>query len=278
VARKAAVVAVAALVLALIVLGALLVSEVREGASRQGAGVKHFTIDSALVQRAMRETAVIPPGTNGRGRPLLVFLHGRQSNEDGNLDEELFAALHRLGRRAPVIVFPSGGNNSYWHDRRDGRWGAYVTSEVIPQAEERYGTDTGRVAIGGISMGGLGAYDLALRSGRRFCAVGGHSPALWTAASQTAPGAFDDRADFARHDVVGVARSKPRRFARQPLWLDAGTTDLFDPGDRAFVRALRHGHVRIRVHRWPGGHERSYWRAHWGAYLRFYARALARCG
>ena len=270
--------ATAAFALALIVLGALLVSEVREGASRQGAGVKHFTIDSAQVQRTMRETAVIPPGTDGRGRPLLVFLHGRTGDEDANLDPEMFAALHRLGRRAPVIVFPSGGDDSYWHNRQDGRWGSYVADEVIPLAQARYGTDTSRVAIGGISMGGFGAYDLALRSGRRFCAVGGHSPALWTAASQTAPGAFDNAADFARHDLVRVARSHPRRFARQPLWLDAGTSDLFDPGDRAFAGALREGHVRVRLHRWPGGHERSYWRAHWGAYLRFYARALARCG
>jgi S-formylglutathione hydrolase FrmB len=276
VARKAGLAAAAAFVLALIVLGALLVSEVREGASRQGARVKHFPIDSAQVQRKMGETAVIPAGTDGRGRPLLVFLHGRTGNQDANLDPEMFAALHRLGRRAPVIVFPSGGD-SYWHNREDGNWGSYVADEVIPLAQARYGTDTSRVAIGGISMGGFGAYDIALRSGRRFCAVGGHSPALWTAASQTAPGAFDDPADFARHDLVGQARSHPRRFARQPLWLDAGTSDPFDPGDRAFTNALREGHVRVRLHRWPGGHERSYWRAHWGAYLRFYARALAHC-
>jgi hypothetical protein len=28
---------------------------------------------------------------------------------------------------------------------------------------------------------------------------------------------------------------------------------------------------------WAGGHEGAYWRRHYGAYLRFYARALARC-
>jgi hypothetical protein len=31
------------------------------------------------------------------------------------------------------------------------------------------------------------------------------------------------------------------------------------------------------VHTWPGGHTRDYWDAHWADYLRFYARALARC-
>jgi S-formylglutathione hydrolase FrmB len=270
--------AVAAVVLALIAVGALFVSHLEEGTSRQGAKVVHFTLDSAILDRKLRQTAVIPPATSGRDRPLLVFLHGRRADEDSNLDGEMFAALQRLGRRAPVIVFPNGGDHSYWHDRADGRWRAYVENEVILQAQQRFGTDTGRVAVGGISMGGFGAYDLALRSRRRFCAAGGHSPALWTSAAQAAPEAFDDAADFARNDVVGAARSHPRRFSRQPLWLDAGTRDLFDPGDRAFVKALRAGHLRISVHRWRGRHERSYWRAHWGAYLRFYARALARCG
>jgi hypothetical protein len=31
------------------------------------------------------------------------------------------------------------------------------------------------------------------------------------------------------------------------------------------------------MHHWPGGHEGSYWRAHYGSYLRFYAGALATC-
>jgi S-formylglutathione hydrolase FrmB len=269
--------AIAILVLALVGVGAFSVSRLQEGTSSEGARVVHFTVDSAYVDRSMRETAVIPGGTSGRGRPLLVFLHERGGNQNSNLDGEMFAAVHGLGTRSPVVVFPSG-DHSYWHDRESGRWAAYVTDELIPQAEARLGTDTSRVAIGGISMGGFGAYDLALHGGRRFCAVGGHSPALWTAASRTALGAFDDRADFARNDVVGAARAHPRRFARQPLWLDAGTRDPFDVGDRAFVTDLRAGHVRIHVHRWPGGHDPSYWRAHWGAYLKFYAKALAHCG
>ena len=270
--------AVAVLVLALAAVGALFVTGLEEGTSRQGARVEHFTIDSAIVDRTLRATAVIPPGTDGRNRPLLVFLHGREGDEDSNLDGEMFLALSQLGDRAPVVVFPSSGNDSYWHDRLDGRWRAYVDNEVVVQAQARFGTDTGRVAVGGISMGGFGAYNLALRSHRRFCAVGGHSPALWTRFSLTAPGAFDNQADFKRHDLIRTARSHPRQFARQPLWLDAGRRDPFDPGDRAFINALRKGHVRIRVRRWRGRHERSYWRAHWDSYLRFYARALARCG
>ena len=245
---------------------------------RHGARVEHFDLRSKYGKRTLREAVVVPHGSDGEGRPLLVFLHGRGGHEDDNLRGPMFAALRSLGARAPVVVFPEGGRASYWHDRRGGAWGRYVLREVIPQTQRRFGTDPTRVAVGGISMGGFGALDLALHTPRHFCAVGGHSPALWRTGGETAAGAFDDAADFARHDVVGTARARPRAFARHPLWLDAGRADPFDSGDRAFVRALRSAGVPVRAKRWAGGHNRRYWDRHWRDYFRWYAARFERCG
>jgi enterochelin esterase-like enzyme len=244
---------------------------------RHGAVVSHFFVRSRFVHARLRETLVVPAGSAGSRRPLLVFLHGRGMTEDGSLNAQMFAALAAQGKRAPDIVFPDGGDHSYWHDRHGAAWGRYVMQEVIPDALKRLGADPRRVAIGGISMGGFGAFDLARLHPGSFCAVGGHSPAIWTSSGQTAPGAFDNAADFARNDIVHVARSHPGLFAGKPLWLDAGNADPFDPGDRAFVAALRSGGLKITVHRWPGGHTGSYWKSHWSSYLGFYARALASC-
>ena len=141
-----------------------------------------------------------------------------------------------------------------------------MIDEVIPRALEESGADPQRVAIGGISMGGFGAYDLARLHPDRFCAVGGHSPAIWTKPEQSAGGAFDDAEDFERHDLVGAARKgtfKPRNF-----WLDIGTEDPFAPGARAFAKAMG-----AKVHSYSGGHYWQYWDAHWDEYLRFYANA-----
>ena len=80
--------------------------------------------------------------------------------------------------RTPVVLLADGGDHSYWHDRRDGAWGASVLREAIPAALRRTQADAHRVAIGGISMGGFGALDLARLGPRRFCAVGAHSAAL----------------------------------------------------------------------------------------------------
>jgi S-formylglutathione hydrolase FrmB len=238
------------------------------GVDRQGARVETLEIDSRAVGERLNTTVVIP---EQHSDSLLVFLHGRGGDERSELDDAFFTALAGLGSRAPVVALPDGGDHSYWHDRADGAWGRYVVGEVIPTVAERFDLHARRVAIGGISMGGFGAYDLARLNPRRFCA--GHSPALWLGAGQTAEGAFDDAEDFARHDVIAAARAEPAAFGDAALWIDAGQDDPFDPGVRALAAAL----PQAAVHRWAGGHEGGYWDAHWPDYARFYARALARC-
>ncbi len=85
---------------ALAALGAALVLVISSlGADQYGARVVRFTVASRSVHQVLSEVAVIPPGTNGAGRPLLVFLHGKGSDgEDANLSSAMFAALARSGR------------------------------------------------------------------------------------------------------------------------------------------------------------------------------------
>lgn len=234
--------------------------------------VQDFEVESRAVGRDMPVKFLLPGG-KPRLRPLLVFLHGRGDDESSYAHEPLLELLEHLGDRAPVVAFPYGGESSYWHDRADGDWGRYVMDEVIPQVAALSGSDQDRVAIGGISMGGFGAYDLARLHPDRFCAVGGHSPALWRTAGETAPGAFDDAEDFARHDVIADAEA----LAGMPVWLDAGESDPFLPGDEAFVAALEAAGADVTTHTWPGGHDGDYWDDHWEDYLEFYADELERC-
>jgi S-formylglutathione hydrolase FrmB len=244
-----------------------------------GARVEHLTVRSAAVHRDLGVSVVVPAKAPPRGkRTLLVFLHGRGGSDTTFTDNEaVYAGLAKLGRRAPVIAFPDGGIHSYWHDRDGGRWGRYVMREVIPTVVERFGVEPRRVAIGGISMGGFGAYDLALLHPRRFCAVGGHSPALWFEAGETAPGAFDDAADFERNDVVGMVRGNPDAFEGVRVWNDYGDADPFRAYDEGFVDYLRADGADLSAHTGSGGHDNAYWDRHWAAYLRFYANSLAAC-
>ena len=95
--------------------------------------------------------------------------------------------------------------------------------------------------------------------------------------SETAAGAFDDVEDFAANDVIASVGTEPSAFTGQPLWLDAGDEDPFLAGDEAFVDAIHASGGAISEHIWPGAHESEYWNDHLDEYVRFYARALARC-
>ena len=256
--------------LVLLVLVVAAVACGRGATTIQGSRIVHFTIHSGFVHESLSETAVVPPGKGRRG--LLVFLHGRGSSPDDLLWTELSTGLRSLGRRAPIVLLANGGDHSYYHNRRDGKWRSYVMREVIPGALKKVHADAGRVAIGGVSMGGFGALDLARLAPGRFCAVGGHSAALWRTGGETAPGAFDDAEDFARHDLFAAAR-RGNPYGKTRVWMDVGTADPFRSADTSFAGLLRSHGARARFHIWSGSHGPTYWRAHVGGYLRFYADA-----
>jgi S-formylglutathione hydrolase FrmB len=247
-------------------LAALVALATAGAADAHGASVSRFAV-AAPGGAKLRQIAIRPTAVSTERPPLLVLLHGRTDGLRGPetwLSDELLAALDRLGADAPAVLLVNGGRSSYYHDRRSGRWARYVLRRVLPEGRRRLGADPGRVAIGGISMGGFGALHLARK--RRFCAVGGHSPALWRSAGETAPGAYDDAADFDRVDVF------THLPLTRPLWLDVGRRDPFRAATVDLGKRLG---VRVRV--WAGGHDGSYWRRHTAAYVRFYARALKRC-
>ena len=129
---------------------------------------------------------------------------------------------------------------------------------------------TDRIGLMGISMGGYGALLLATVLGRsRVAAVVASSPALWLHAGDTAPGAFDDAADFRRNDV----------FDRRPLLrgipvsVDCGLADPFHTAAVRFADGLE-----PRPEGWfgAGTHSTGYWRLRAPEHLAFLGRHLDR--
>jgi S-formylglutathione hydrolase FrmB len=261
-----------AIVAALVVAAAVLLLLLRHSAAQHGASVQSFFVRSHRLGMRLPAVAVAPAGGGG-GRTLLVFLHGHGGDPTTYLDDAFFSALAALGPRAPDVVFPEGGD-FYWHDRESGQWGSYVIDDVIPQALALLHADPRRVAIGGISMGGFGALDLARLHPGRFCAVGGHSPAIFPAAAYTAPGAFDDPADFARHDLLAAARAG-NPFGATPVWIDAGTADPFLPYTTRLAQELHADGAHVHFSTRPGAHTITYWDRNWSRYLHFY---VSHCG
>jgi S-formylglutathione hydrolase FrmB len=270
----------AAIAAAVAVLWAVASLTLLAGPDTHGASVEELTVKSEAVVGEHPVSVVLPEGAEGEsGRPLLLFLHGRSGDSETYTDNEpFFEALRAQGDQAPIVAFPDGGKSSYWHDRADGAWAKYLIEEVVPQVAEEFGADRRKVAVGGISMGGFGALNLAAQHPGLFCAAGGHSPALFLSGGESAAGAFDDAEDFDRNDVISTAREDAGAFAGTPVWLDAGKRDPFVPGVAAMGEALSANGSDLTVKSgWRGGHDEEYWNAHWADYLGFYATALAEC-
>jgi enterochelin esterase-like enzyme len=218
--------------------------------------VSDVSLQSKVMGRQMLDLLVTPPG-GGKGRPLLVFLHGYGATPRETLSPAFVDAIRRLGKQAPNVFLPEG-DTGWWHDTRQGQWGSYVLREVIPAALARTGADPDRIAIGGISMGGFGALDLGRQEPKRFCAVGGHSPAIFARGSHDIEFGFDDAADFAKHDLLRIAR---------------GHSPELRPGASKLARELKADGSNISFQMWQGAHTGEYWDAHFAQYLRFYADA-----
>ena len=145
-------------------------------------------------------------------------------------------AGHDFGSRAPVVLLPDGGataTGTTAPTASGARWSCARHSSRARAHPRR------RIAIGGISMGGYGALLLGSRGAGDFCAVGGHSPALWFSGADSAAGCFRRR-----RGLCAATTSSTARRATRAVWIDVGA-------ERSVPNAadqLRARDPRVRAH------------------------------
>lgn len=217
-----------------------------------------------------------PPGTDlaaPGALPVCLVLHGRgaRARDAVLLRIPGFLADAVAAGVPPFAAVAVDGGSGYWHPRADGTdTMALLLDDVLPRlsAKGYAAGPTDPFAVVGWSMGGYGALLLGETVGAPRCAAAGAmSPAIWRRYEDTRPGAFDDAADFARHDVVAGAG----RLAGIAVRLDCALGDAFLPAVRHLVAAMdpppRGGFE-------PGSHNRRFWRRQFPKHLTLAGRAL----
>jgi enterochelin esterase-like enzyme len=239
-------------------------------------------LKSPIIGQTFTYRVYLPPDylhSTQRRYPVLYMLHGAGGNYTEWTDSYLPETADRLmiaGEIQPmIIVMPDDGEATYyanWSD--DGpRWGDYVTRDVVSTIDQRYRTlsRASSRAIGGLSMGGLGALNLAFQHPDVFGVVGAHSPSvrlepdptLWFLVGQ----------NFWDNNPVWLVEHSSGLDSLE-IWLDAGTEDIWLPNIEAVHDALVIQGLRSMWHVFPGPHEAEYWIEHVPDYLHFYSGAL----
>ena len=207
--------------------------------------------------RALRRAVPLRPSPSGADRcgpgrrrsgtaSARVPARPRARRERANANGAFFAALRTLGTRAPVVVFPNGGEHLLLPRPSLGQLGALRARRGDPPGGPASGgRPAARWRSAGSRWADFGAFAIARRRPSRFFAVGGHSAALWLRSGDTAPGAFDNAADYGRHDLIRVARARGRApWGSARLWLDGGRAPVPRRGRALRLRA-EHPHAPL---------------------------------
>jgi predicted peptidase len=216
-------------------------------------GQHAYTIDRDIVNaQGLTQTATISyllylPGGYGEDPqqqwPLVLFLHG--SGERGD-DPDVLAA-HGLPKLLtstldfPAIVLsPQAPEDTVW-------WGAQLdeVSALLDQVQANYAVDARRIYLTGLSMGGYGAWAMAMRQPQRFAAL------------VPVAGGWDSERDVVPRNICDVKSV--------PIWVFHGAQDEIVPPRKAqlMVDALKKCGVEVRFTLYPDAkHRDSFERAY----------------
>lgn len=147
------------------------------------------SVRSAALGADVKFSVYLPDGykdaTSAR-YPVVYLLHGAGGDENewarkGSAVETLDGLIKRGLIRPTIAVMPTAGPDSWWADGASAKAETAIMTELLPYVEGKYRTQTERSgrAIAGLSMGGYGTLNLALRYPAKFCAAGIISPAIY---------------------------------------------------------------------------------------------------
>jgi predicted peptidase len=216
---------------------------------------------ASVAGRSYRYQVFVPAAyTPAQRWPVILFLHGAgERGDDGLLQTQvgLGAALRQNAARFPaLIVFPQAPAESLWTGVP-----AQVAIAALDEISREFQTDSDRVYLTGLSMGGNGAWYLAYRYPSRFAALvpicGFVTPfGPWARPfTPVVPG--DSGAPF---DALA------RQVRRVPTWIVHGEVDNVVPVEqsRQAAAALKAAGASVQYVEVPGTGHNS-WDAAYGS-------------
>ncbi|WP_199337559.1 esterase family protein [Nostoc sp. FACHB-152] len=219
------------------------------------------TFNSQAMGTVRQYGVILPPNyqKNLQTRyPVIFLLHGGHDDARAYADKyaimSVLNELYKSGKLPPSIIITPDGNDNRgssplydpdYYDGPNGKIGTLIGSELVQVVKSRYRTlDQPKFwALGGLSSGGWGAFNIGLRYLNNFNILFSHS------------GYFTDDSGAKNSPLQIVKQLSIADKKRLRVYLDAGLNDSNLLGStKAFHQVLEELNIANVFYAFPGGH------------------------
>ncbi|MFZ9047056.1 MAG: alpha/beta hydrolase [Cyclobacteriaceae bacterium] len=237
--------------------------------SLTAARIDTLVVRSGSMDKSIRNIVILPESyaNNKSEFPVVYLLHGAYGDFT-DWTSKVSSIQTIVDEYNFIVVCPDGGGTSWYFDSPIDslmRYETYVSEELVSSVDENYNTSVNRRgrAITGLSMGGHGAFYLALRHQDIWGAAGSMSGGLdirpfpnnWDLLRRLGTYAENER-NWEENAVINMVH---KLNGKLKLIFDCGTEDFFIDVNRRFHQKLLERNIPHEYTERPGEHNWEYW-------------------
>ena len=248
--------------------------------------LRYITVKTGNLKGRGDICVFVPPGIEDiKSCPLIILLHGVYGSSwswalSGGVHISVLEMIRTKVIPPVTIAMPSDGlwgDGSAYLPHNNFNFEKWIAEDVpaaikqcIPEVD-----DQSKILIGGLSMGGFGAFKIGVKYHEIFTAVAAHSSI--TNIAQMGLLVEENVENFSQEDkteediLATILKYKDNLPA---ISFDCGSSDPQLENNRLLHRQLLENNIRHDYEEYSGGHDWPYWREHIIDSMLFFSRFL----